>query len=538
MLTVVIRLVTLTLFFSVTYASSLPEKIQQQIHRWGKNIADFSPQRPTVLFAFNLPTSISCGVAGMKHYARNLQQLARDANFIIAIETDSPEEILPMQQRLQNKWVVADTGYALRNIFHIQNFPTLLIIDTSGNETLRIVDPAHHFPPPSVLIRHLPPKPLPLEPYHKLIRTPKGMIAPPQLADLAPLSISSTALLAIDKIFGRLVVLDLRTNTWQTVWQFSDSFRFHPFFRPYPIDRWDSVQSLLGLPFAIPSRIVQQYAHHSPFVLIRCMVPSHRKDRLIEQLLLWVSFDSTWNLKEIHPLPYQPLPDLNRFFFYQHHFYGIRADSSGYRLYYCSLQDTTWHPFSPPIFPEAKNIPAEMQQASYEIRWTFTSKYACLYAINFSAFPFLKLYFQSSPKAELDTLHQFIGLAARYQKAFFATLASMLQEVLTQTGAETLSQLSFEELGSLLPLNDSTVVFFAPITDTTGPRGFAIQILNPESGIQADLLFQPPKHPPQDQLRYYYCAITPDGILQLLTKRRKSGWHLYSIPLSSWLKNL
>lgn len=494
----------------------------------------FLPQRPTVLFAFNLPTSVSCGVAGMKRYIQNIRQLERDANIIIAIEADLPEEVLPMQQRLRNQWIVADTNSALKNTFHIQTFPSLLIIDTSGKVTLRIVDPAHHFPPPSVLIQHLPPKPLSLKPYHKSIHTPKGMMAPPQLADLAPLS--DSLLLAVDKIFGRLVALNLQTNSWQTVWQFSDSLRFHPFFSSYPVDKWDSVQSLLGLPFAKPLRVVRQCTNGAPLVLIRCLVPSHRKDRQIEQPLLAVFFDNTWKIKDIRSLPYQSQPSTYHLFFCQHYFYGVRKDSSGYRLYYCSVLDTTWHPFSAPIFPKAKDLPPEIEQASYELLWTLTpSAHACLYAINFSAFPFFKLQLQSSPKAEFDTLHQFIGLAARYQKAFFTTLASNLQYILQQAGTEAIDQLLFEELASLLPLNDSLVVFFAPITDTTAAQGFAIQILNPDSGIQAELLFQPPEYPTKDQLRFYYCTTTPNGMLHLLTKRSKSGWHLYSIPLHLWL---
>ncbi len=228
---------------------SSPDPQQEILHQWGSQQAGFDPARPTVLYAFDVSTCLSCGLVGLKALIGKIRKLGLEANVLVVVASDQPGESQVLWDQFPRDMIIEDTLDALSKVFQVQTFPTMLVIAPDGTVLQKIPDPVHHFPSDDELRQLLAPTPQTLSEFPIHRSGPRTILA--QIDDAVYLSHLQTSIL-LDKSQNKIFSLHTGTDSLFVLWKPADSLRFLPPFAPttaIPDSLWARFKDEYGYPF-------------------------------------------------------------------------------------------------------------------------------------------------------------------------------------------------------------------------------------------------------------------------------------------------
>jgi len=198
--------------------------IARQIRQWGKQLEDFNPERPTVLFATDVSTCFACGGAGINEALEEIKQSQLNVNTMVVIAVEAQGEAEVFREAFRTRNIVEDLEGALEKLFKLTVFPTAVIISPKGAILHTHPDPTHNPLTVGVLLTYLDQKPQTLSNGQKLSAT-GGMLVDIDWALPQP---ERNRVILCDRSQNALFLFEPDHARYRLLWKSHDSLLFSP----------------------------------------------------------------------------------------------------------------------------------------------------------------------------------------------------------------------------------------------------------------------------------------------------------------------
>ncbi len=523
--------------FFLLLACSSRNPVVSTLHEWGSQNPEFNPNAPTVLYAFDVETCISCGTVGLKALIDKIRKLGLNANIFIVVSQDLPGESQMLKEKFPPSLIIEDTTAVLKKIFKVQSFPTMLIIAPDGTILRTIPDPVHHFPSDEELIQLL-------HPQTTLIRVEEGRKLHPATTktvlyytDAVFYLPEMNTSIILDESMNKVFSIDLSSDSLYALWEPHDSLRFHPLFRTQFPNSSEAAWQQFVEEYAQPYiKLLDVLAFQDSLLTLSAVIQTANEDEkgkispnsFLASLTLRILSPRKAILRSVEPLP-EPLQSYDKLLLFDGKLTALaNTDSTIVGWIYRNGQ---WEEL-PFILPYDDSDPENLRSIQHPIH-TIKQQHGTV-IVSLKLPQPVRLYY--------DSLHRTIAWQPccnalfwtdLYEKTLqkiiaenFGTIQSMIRDL----GGMSDAPIMFKDNLQTFAVSDSTFAILAPFAriDTSSDINIGIDFLS----LQRRLFF-PVFSIENVKSNIPKCialvAVTPTDFT-LLIKWKRKGWRLFTFP--------